>query len=174
MKTERSGMNRKLCFILLGIGVLGTLLTPAFTPPALTLAHTVSSILEQHFYTRPEWAGWLEFALILLIVAYLAVVMPRLGPGLAALISLGLVVAMGFTEIALLSGSALWLKLMLPLLTLPLAIVKLSSVAVTPRLIWKMRKSGVPTAVLRCTVSRSAPGQTSAAPPMGATPNGAA
>jgi eukaryotic-like serine/threonine-protein kinase len=83
--------------------------------PVEILAHTVSSILQQDYYTRPDWAGWLESILLPLgLIAYLAFVVPRLSPGLGGALSGGAAVALVVTEIVLLSGSAVWLKLVIP------------------------------------------------------------
>jgi serine/threonine-protein kinase len=83
-------------------------------PPVLTLAHTVSSILQQHFVTRPAWAGLLEFAVLLLLALYVVLVLPRLRAGLAAILTLVLLAGLLATHFVLLTGSALWLKLMIP------------------------------------------------------------
>ena len=85
-------------------------------PPVMLLAHTVSSILQQDYFTRPGWAKLAEFALFLLLTAFLALAVPRLSAGLAAGLSGGLVVLLFATEYFLLAGPALWLKLMLPAL----------------------------------------------------------
>ena len=82
--------------------------------PVESLAHTVSTLLQRDFYTRPDWAGWVELALLLGIAGYLAALLPRLSPALAAGITLGGAAALLVGEIALLSGSAIWLKLMIP------------------------------------------------------------
>ncbi|MGQ0587385.1 MAG: CHASE2 domain-containing serine/threonine-protein kinase [Gammaproteobacteria bacterium] len=84
------------------------------TRPVEILAHTVSTILQQDYYTRPEWGGWLELLLLLVISVYLATVLPRLSPGLGAGVTGAGAVALIGTELTLMSGSALWLKLMLP------------------------------------------------------------
>jgi len=86
--------------------------------PVEILAHTVSTILQQDFYTRPDWGGWLELLLLALITAYLAAALPRLSPGLAAGITGAGAIALVVTELTLMSGSALWLKLMIPALLL--------------------------------------------------------
>ena len=82
--------------------------------PVESLAHTVSTLLQRDFYTRPDWAGWAELLLLLGIAGYLAALLPRLSPALAAGITLGGAAALLVGEIALLSGSAIWLKLMIP------------------------------------------------------------
>jgi serine/threonine-protein kinase len=92
-----------------------TPVSPALPPVAL-LAHTVSSILQQDYFTRPGWARLAEFGLFLLLTAYLALAVPRLSAGLAAGVTAALVLALFAAEYFLLAGSALWLKLMLPTL----------------------------------------------------------
>lgn len=101
-------------------GVGSSFPTPvsAAMAPVLVMAHTVSSLLQQDFYTRPSWAGWAELALYLLLAAYLAFAMPRLPAVSAALVTAGLVIALLVVELVLLSGSALWLKLTTPALLL--------------------------------------------------------
>ena len=49
--------------------------------PVLTLAHSVSSILQEHFFTAPAWAYWVELAIFLLVAAYLIALLPRLKAG---------------------------------------------------------------------------------------------
>ena len=62
--------------------------------PVLTLAHSVSSILQEHFFAAPAWAYWAELALILLVAAYLIALLPRLKAGPALVISGGVFVAL--------------------------------------------------------------------------------
>jgi eukaryotic-like serine/threonine-protein kinase len=90
-----------------------TPVSPAMLPVEI-LAHTVSTILQQDYYTRPDWAGWAELLLLIIATAYLAAVLPRLSPGLGFGVTGALAVALVVTELALMSGSALWLKLMIP------------------------------------------------------------
>ncbi|MDE0854161.1 MAG: serine/threonine-protein kinase [Nevskia sp.] len=101
-----------------GIGTsFPTPVSPAMAP-VLTLAHTVSSLLQQDFYSRPSWAGWAELALYLLLAAYLAFAVPKLPAVSAALVTAGLVIALLLAEFVLLTGSAMWLKLTTPALLL--------------------------------------------------------
>jgi eukaryotic-like serine/threonine-protein kinase len=109
--------------VLIGPSALGiadsfpTPIDPQMKPVEI-LAHTVSTILQQDYYTRPDWAGWAELLLLALITVYLAALLPRLSPGLGAGITAGFAVALVGTELMLMSGSALWLKLMIPALLL--------------------------------------------------------
>lgn len=86
-----------------------TPVSPA-TAPAVMLAHSVSSILQQHYFVRPGFGRWLEIALFLGVAAFLALAVPRLGVGLAAGATALIVVALLATEYFLLTGSGLWLK----------------------------------------------------------------
>ena len=52
-----------------GVGTTSvTPISPAM-PPVLTLAHSVSSILQEHFYVRPTWALWVELLVFGLVAA---------------------------------------------------------------------------------------------------------
>jgi serine/threonine-protein kinase len=109
--------------VLIGATALGvgtTLPTPTSPgmSPALVEANVVSSILQQNFFTHPGWAHWVTLLAVLLIIAYLAVGLPRLKPGIAALVSLGLVVLMLVIEFGLMKSKFMWVELMVPVLML--------------------------------------------------------
>ena len=97
-------------------GVGTTQVTPVSpaTPPALTLAHSVSSILQEHFFTAPLWAHWAELLVVLLVAAYLVVLLPRLkaGPALAA--SGAIFITFLVVHVALMTSAGMWMQLMLP------------------------------------------------------------
>ncbi len=97
-------------------GVGDNFATPvsASMPPVEILAHTVSSILEQHFVTRPNWAPTVEFCVMLLLAVYIVAILPRLRAGLAAFVSLALLAGLVATELVLLVNGAQWLQLMIP------------------------------------------------------------
>lgn len=82
--------------------------------PAETIAHITSSILNEHFIVQPGWGGGATLTALLLVSAYLVVALPRLSAGTAALSTLLLFTLLLGTEFGLLSGAALWLKLMFP------------------------------------------------------------
>ena len=86
----------------------------ASTPPVLTLAHTVSSILQGDFIQRPEWAALIEFALLLVIALYIALVLPRMRPGVAFGLTVALLVGFVGTHLYLITQPGIWLKLMIP------------------------------------------------------------
>jgi serine/threonine-protein kinase len=83
-------------------------------PPVLTLAHSVSSILQEHFFVAPTWGWMVEKLLFLLVGAYLIVLLPRLKAGPALLISGGVIVALLVAHFVLMTASGLWLQLMVP------------------------------------------------------------
>ena len=82
--------------------------------PAETIAHITSSILSEHFIVQPGWGGGATLAVLLLVSAYLVVALPRLSAGIAALFTLLLFTLLLGTEFGMLSGAALWLKLVFP------------------------------------------------------------
>ncbi len=99
---------------------IGTQLnTPLAEPiqPAMFLAHTVASILNQDFFIVPEWAGFMEgrFGLVFLLVAlYLILVLPKLNAALAATISFILfALLLGLSQYLLVSN-AMWVQLAMP------------------------------------------------------------
>ena len=83
-------------------------------PPVLTLAHAVSSILQEHFFLTPLWAYAAELAVILLIAAYIVVVLPRLQAGPALVMSGAMFATLIVAHFALMVGAGMWLQLMLP------------------------------------------------------------
>jgi serine/threonine-protein kinase len=97
-------------------GVGTTQVTPvsAAMPPALTLAHSVSSILQEHFFTAPLWAYWAELLLVVLVAAYLIVLLPRLKAGPALAVSGAVFVAFLGVHVGLMTSAGMWMQLMLP------------------------------------------------------------
>ncbi len=94
---------------------LGTAqVTPASpaTAPVMTLAHTVSSILGEHFFITPSWGIWVQAGVFLLVALYLIVVLPRLKAGVAAVISLGIGIMLLGTHFGLMITQLMWVQLM--------------------------------------------------------------
>lgn len=97
-----------------GVGTTSvTPISPAMAP-VLTLAHSVSSILQEHFFVTPSWAGWAETLVFLLVAAYLIAVLPRLKAGTGAGISAALAMFLIAAHFVLMTTQAIWLQLMLP------------------------------------------------------------
>ena len=94
--------------------------TPSATPisngmaPVQILAHTISSILSEHFFVHPFWTGGVSVVIYLVLAAYLIALLPRLSAGKGAMVTGVLLAALIITEFDLLLGSGLWLQLMLP------------------------------------------------------------
>lgn len=100
--------------------------TPQITPidtgmaPVLTLAHSVSSILNEDFFIVPEWSIWARLGTFLLIGLYLMLAMPRLKAGVAAIVTLFLLMAIVVTHYVLMTSNAMWIPLMSPAVLLVL------------------------------------------------------
>ena len=94
-----------------------TPVSPAM-PPVMVLAHSVSSILSEHFFVAPPWGPWVEFAVFLLIAAYLIGLLPRLKAGMGAMVTVGLLALLLTAHFVLMTSAAMWLQLMLPLVLL--------------------------------------------------------
>jgi serine/threonine-protein kinase len=88
-----------------------TPVSPA-TSPVLTMAHTVSSILGEHFFVAPTWSFWVEKLVFLLIALYLILLLPRLKAGMAAMLTVGIFVALIAAHFALMVTQLIWIQLM--------------------------------------------------------------
>ena len=94
--------------------------SPTVTPinnsmdPVLTLAHSVSSILNEDFFVEPEWGFWARMGSFLIVMLYLMLVMPRLKAGVAFVVTIVLVLGLVATHYVLMTGSAMWIQLMTP------------------------------------------------------------
>src|SRR5262249_26952502 len=82
--------------------------------PVVTLAHVVSSILQQNFFMRPYWASLAEGGITLLIALYLILLLPRLGANIGTVVSASALAALLATHFVLMTTAAIWLKLMIP------------------------------------------------------------
>jgi CHASE2 domain-containing sensor protein len=101
-----------------GVGTTSvTPISPAMAP-VMTLAHGVSSILQEHFFVAPTWGFWVEKLVFLLVAAYLIALAPRLKAGLAFGITGGIAVFLLAAHFLLMTGSGMWLQFMQPLVLL--------------------------------------------------------
>jgi len=97
-----------------GVGTsFPTPVSPAMSPVE-ALAHSVSSILSEHFFVVPAWALAVEWLVLLLVAAYLIVLLPRLRAGMGAGLTAGLLLVLIMSHFALMTGPGWWLQLMLP------------------------------------------------------------
>ena len=101
-------------------GTGATQVTPvnANTDPVTTLAHSVSSILQEHFFVEPTWGKWVSLLVLLLTAIYLIVLLPRLRAGPAAAFTLALLVALVGAHFGFMMGAGIWVQLMLPAILL--------------------------------------------------------
>ena len=90
-----------------------TPISPAMTPVE-TLANFVTSILQEEFYVRPAWTAMAELGVFVAITLYLMFLMPRLGAGISAAVSLVLFVGLLVTGYLMISSAEIWLRLATP------------------------------------------------------------
>ncbi|MFZ2853833.1 MAG: serine/threonine-protein kinase [Rhodocyclaceae bacterium] len=90
-----------------------TPVSPAMAP-VLTLAHSVSSILQEHFFVTPGWGASASFGTFVLVALYLMALLPRLSAGVGAFATAVLLVVLLATHFALMLRAALWIPLMAP------------------------------------------------------------
>jgi len=97
-------------------GVGSTSVTPVSPAmaPVLTLAHSVSSILQEHFFVAPAWTWVVEKVVFLLVALYLVLLLPRLKAAPAATITAGILVTLIVVHVALMTTQATWMQLMVP------------------------------------------------------------
>ena len=105
---------------------------PQLTPigaltEAETLAHTVSSILNEDFFKVPSWSIWTTISLVLLVSIFIIAFLPRLGAGLGATTSVLLLVVLFATHYFLMTTQALWVQLMLPISLLSIGYIVLTT-----------------------------------------------
>jgi tRNA A-37 threonylcarbamoyl transferase component Bud32 len=97
-----------------GVGTMQvTPISPAM-PPALILAHSVSSILKGDYFVTPAWGSLAELAVFLLVALYLILLLPRLSAGVGALVTGSLFVTLLVSHFVLMTMQTMWLQLMLP------------------------------------------------------------
>ena len=88
-----------------------TPISPAM-PPVVTLAHSVSSILQEDFFIAPTWSFWVEKLVFVLVSLYLILLLPRLKAGMGFAVSAAVLIALIATHFALMSGKLMWIQLM--------------------------------------------------------------
>jgi serine/threonine-protein kinase len=80
--------------------------------PVVTLAHSVSSILEEDFFVAPTWGLWVEKVAFLLVALYLILLLPRLKAGMGFTVSAVLLAALFAAHFVLMVGQLMWIQLM--------------------------------------------------------------
>ena len=97
-------------------GVGDSMVTPidANMAPVLTLAHSVSSILNEDFFIEPEWSMQARLGIVVFLVLYIILILPRLKAGLGAFLTILLLGGLFATHFVLMTQHAMWLQLMMP------------------------------------------------------------
>lgn len=109
--------------VLIGATALGigdnmvTPIDPAM-PPVLTLAHSVSSILNEDFLIQPSWGSYATFGAYMLVALYLMLALPRMSAAIGFTLTAFLFLAFITTEYFMLTREGAWIRLMLPSLLL--------------------------------------------------------
>ena len=88
-----------------------TPVSPAM-PPVLTLAHSVSSILQEHFFVTPSWGGYASFGAFVLVALYLIALLPRLSAGIGAAATAVLLATLVGAHYGLMVSAGMWIQLM--------------------------------------------------------------
>jgi CHASE2 domain-containing sensor protein len=75
------------------------------------IANSVSNILQEEFFIRPQWVSFLELTVIILFGIYISFLLPRLKSGTGALTTLILLLSYGTAGAMLFFRSNIWLKI---------------------------------------------------------------
>jgi serine/threonine-protein kinase len=95
-------------------GVANVFVTPVSPgmPAVLMQAHTVSSILQEHFFVAPTWGVWVSIIAFVLVAVYLTVLLPQLKAGMGAVATAGILVVLVAVHFALMTTQLMWIQLM--------------------------------------------------------------
>jgi len=98
------------------VGVGDTMVTPINSnmAPVLTLAHSISSILNEDFFIVPGWNLSATAGITLLIALYIILLLPRLKAGFSAFLTILLFISLFVTHYILMTEHGLWLQLVTP------------------------------------------------------------
>jgi serine/threonine-protein kinase len=97
-----------------GVGSYQVTPVSAAMPPVVTLAHSVSSILQENFFVIPQWARWAELGAFLAVALYIIILLPRLKAVAAAALTTVVLIALIGAHFALMTSQLIWLQLMTP------------------------------------------------------------
>ncbi len=98
------------------LGVGDTFVTPIdpTMAPVLTLAHSVSSILNEDFFVQPEWGFYARMGAVVLIALYIMFLLPRLGAAVGFVITAILLAGLFVTHYIMMTTQGMWIQLMMP------------------------------------------------------------
>lgn len=97
-----------------GVGTLQVTPIASSMPSVVTLAHTVSSILNGDYFLSPTWSALAQLGIFLAVALYLILLLPRLSAATGALVTGVVFVALLLAHFGLMTLYATWLPLMLP------------------------------------------------------------
>ncbi len=80
-------------------------------PGVEIIANSVSNILTEKFFVRPQWIAFIELGIILIFGIYISFLLPRLKAGTGAIITLILFLSYGTAGTILFFRSNIWLKI---------------------------------------------------------------
>ena len=109
--------------VLIGATALGvgtTMVTPVdeAMSPVVTLAHSVSSILNEDFFIQPTWAYSAQLGSVAVIALYLMLLLPRIGAAAGFVFTTFLFLLFFLTHYILMTTQGMWVQLMTPALLL--------------------------------------------------------
>lgn len=110
-----------------GIAKLHTTPVDPTMDEVTTLAHIVSSILNEDFFTSPLWTLWVTIGAVLIVTVYLILILPYLGALSSSVTSAILLISILITHHILMVQHAIHIELMLPVLILVVGHVLLST-----------------------------------------------
>ena len=90
-----------------------TPISPAMAP-VVTLAHSLSSILQGDFFTAPSWGFWVEKLVFVLVALYIILLLPRLKAGMGFVLSATVLATLIGVHFYLMAGKLMWIQLMAP------------------------------------------------------------
>jgi len=102
------------------IGVGDSMVTPIdpSMSPVLTLAHSVSSILNEDFFIQPSWGVFATIGSFVLVALYLMFVLPGMSAAAGFIVTTLMFMALLTGEYIMLTKQGAWVKLMLPAMLL--------------------------------------------------------
>ncbi len=102
------------------LGVGDTFVTPIdpTMSPVVTLAHSVSSILNEDFFVEPEWGFYARIGAFLLVALYLMLLLPKLNAVVGFAITGITLFALFIIHYIMMTTQGMWLQLMMPALLL--------------------------------------------------------
>lgn len=110
-----------------GIGTFFSVPGNPVIAPAESVAHVISSILNEHSIVQPIWGGLALLGAFLLVAGYVIALLPRLSAGMGAVVTLSLFLLLMGTEFVMLSSSAVWLEMVFPTVALLLGHLALTT-----------------------------------------------